>query len=433
MCAARSAPLPRQDWRTDSLGVLILMALVLLGVIGCGASWSPGGPSTLEPFSQLDLSSSDQEESGDNESFAEAELLPLRLGEDYTVSGLIDSASDVDIYDLGAVRSGDRILAEVFADDSLEGAIALFNGAGESLLVNDSQNVYRGRLGPYVDLVLKHDGDHAYLVVASTSGSDTIGGYTLAVRMTEGESLPSPIPQTVLLNFAGASGIGFGGRPDADIPGFDAADISSEFEGKTGDMVARIVEFVREDYAGLNVEVLSTSEGADDDGEVTRIHFGTYDPGLLGVAEGVDEYNSSTRQDAIVFTDTFAAFNTLDPTVEEMALAIANVASHEIGHLLGLVTSDSTDIMDITASLSQLMTDQAFETATLHPTVFPVGAQDSAAYLVDSVGGDAESFKLVKRLAVRRRALNAHPREVDLPRDGLQFGSCGPIHGSGRR
>ena len=52
--------------------------------------------------------------------------------------------------------------------------------------------------------------------------------------------------------------------------------------------------------------------------------------------------------------DTFEAFDPLRPSVAAMSQAIANVACHEIGHLLGLVhTQSPNDIMDVTASLRQ--------------------------------------------------------------------------------
>lgn len=422
--------------RFGTTPIVLFLLLLLAGNLGCGGDFSlSDNPSLVEPFSQLDL---DAEPAGDevaeNESFAQAQQLPVSVGVDYTLRGSIDSADDVDVYDVGPVETGDRVLAEVFADDGLQAAIALFDENGHSLLVNDSRNAYLGRLEPYVDIVARRGSAQAYLVVTSTPGTLSTGDYTLAVRIDPGAEAPSPTPQRILLNFDGAEDVGFGGRPDIDIPAFDAAGISPIFAGASADIADLITALVREDFAGLDVEILSTVEGASADEETSVIHFGTYDAALLGVAESVDEYNGEARQDAIVFTDTFAAFNPLNPSIDEMAQAIANVASHEIGHLLGLVhTSGSEDLMDITASLSQLMLDQSFAVAGLHPTVFLIGMQNSPVYLSDSVGADAAVQKAAARTALMRRAaglLRRPPGSPDLPRSGLHFGSCG--HGPRR-
>jgi len=193
-------------------------------------------------------------------------------------------------------------------------------------------------------------------------------------------------------------------RPSVDVPAFDAAYIDASFDGDTNALVRRIGEKVREDFAAYNVTILSTSEGSVADDTVTIVYFGRFDPALLGVAEGIDEYNAQSGQSAIVFTDTFAAFMPLRPTVGTMSQAIANVASHEIGHLLGLVhTQDPTDIMDVTASLRALTVDQDFGLAPIYEAVFPIGSQDSAQLLLDSVGGDASLAygKVQQRSSVR--------------------------------
>ncbi|MEE9295128.1 MAG: hypothetical protein V3W34_09255, partial [Phycisphaerae bacterium] len=97
-------------------------------------------------------------------------------------------------------------------------------------------------------------------------------------------------------------------------------------------------------------------------------------------------------QEAIVFADTFEVFSALSPTIEEYAQAIANVTSHETGHLLGLVhTQDVRGLMDITATLRQLTWNQAFSRSPIEKSTFPMGYQDAAVTLVDSVGGDLET------------------------------------------
>lgn len=163
-------------------------------------------------------------------------------------------------------------------------------------------------------------------------------------------------------------------------------------------------------------------------GSVSTIHFGAEDSVLLGVAESVDEFNEHPVQEAIVFTDTFRAFNVLAPTIEEYAQALANVASHEIGHLLGLVhTRDTRGVMDISASLRQLMRNQAFLQSPLDDALFPTGFQNAVVTLVDGVGGDAEyvqTLSLAQLGGDRRAALKAGLRDARIDPPRVVLSSC---------
>ena len=111
-----------------------------------------------------------------------------------------------------------------------------------------------------------------------------------------------------------------------------------------------------------------------------------------------------------------------------MSQALANVASHEIGHLLGLVhTSDPQGIMDITASLSQLLDDQDFTMSALHGDVFPLGSQDAVQSLADTLGGDAElgrALAQTSELDIRslKQAVTTRARSV------AHFSTCSLDH-----
>ena len=94
-------------------------------------------------------------------------------GESRLIHGSITGASDVDVYDLGAVMPGDRIIVEMTTEGSLDGAVALFDESGAALLVNDHRNIYLGRSQPYVDVVSRTPGDSCY-VAASATPSTTL-------------------------------------------------------------------------------------------------------------------------------------------------------------------------------------------------------------------------------------------------------------------
>jgi len=369
------------------------------------------------------------EESNANGLLELAESVELSAGTSI-IRGSISGQSDVDVFDLGPVEPGDRVLISVTPDAGLQSAVALFDDTGSALLVNDHQNVYLGKRGPFVDVVIRKSSRSCLVAYASTPGFASSGDYVLGASIEFPVAIPDPNPDVVLLNFDGASNVRISTRPPADVPSFDAADIDASLAGDTDALIARIVDRVREDFAAFDVTILSTSEGAVADNATTSVHFGRFDPALLGVAEGIDEYNATSGQSAIVFTDTFEAFMVLRPTIGELSQSIANVASHEIGHLLGLVhTADAGDIMDVTASLRALMLNQDFGVAPLYEAVFPIGSQDSAQLLLDGVGGDAGlAFgKMRSRAAVRDDEYEVGPAEQPA-RSIVHFGSCGLEH-----
>ncbi len=397
-------------------------SFLLIGIFGLGGCGfdptSPGG------FAPPTLGSSIIDEGEDDNDLFEAAERHSVTREGMMLQGELDSAGDIDVYDLGPVVPGDRVVAELAASDGLKGVVALFDDNHDLLLVNDYRNIYLGVATPFIDVVLQRPSQHCYVAVAAAAGTDSLGSYGLITRLEAGTALPEPRPDSVLLDFIGGPGVRIGGRTPVDVPVFDAADIDDRFAGTTDRLIELVVRYVREDFEGFNVTILSTSEGDGPAAGQTRLYFGTLDEGLLGVAEGVDEFNLLSEQEAIVFTDTFRVFNPINPSVDEMARALANVASHEIGHLLGLVhTRGSKDIMDVTASLSQLTLDQYFGRAPLFAEVFPTGAQDSALCLLESVGGDPE-VAFAKAQTAARRSLSHRDIAGPSARAGLVLSSC---------
>lgn len=345
-------------------------------------------------------------------------------GEPQRITGRISGSGDVDVYDLGPLLPGDRVRVEVDADAGLEGAIGLFDDTGCTLLINDHRNVYLGRQGPFIDVTVRRPSSSCLIAFAPTPGFDSVGGYELATAIEAGAIVPSPRQDAFVLDFEGGRNIRIGTRPGINVPSFDAQNISADFEGMTPAMIAQIVTRVRSRFAPYNLTIYSTSETFDDDQSLSRVYFGTFDPALLGVADGVDEYNALTAQHAIVFTDTFEAFDPLRPSVAAMSQAIANVACHEIGHLLGLVhTQEPHDVMDVTASLRQLMEDQVFGRAPIYSTVFPLGDQDSAQMLLDAVGGDAEAARVGASLVDPKSPVWAKTNDPPA-RDLVWLGGC---------
>ena len=412
--------------RGDYARRIAYLAALLLS--GCGSGLGTGGIGGLSSSLNLSTVGLDDEstfyETDANEGFESAELVEVS-SQSRVIRGSIDDAADVDIYDFGAVVPGDRIIVNTTTAATLSGAVGLFDGNGTELLVNDHRNVYLGRVEPFVDVVIREASPSCFLAVTATPGYGSSGDYALTASRQEDAASLTPEPDVVLMVFDGGERVRIGSRDPINVPAFDAAAILDRYAGETQTMMDQVVEMVRDDYAAYDITILSTHEGDTFASGMTRLYFGTYDPALLGVAEGVDEFNATTQQNAIVFTDTFAAFSPLSPSTAQMSQALANVASHEIGHLLGLVhTEDPLGIMDVTASLNELLRDQALTRSPIYSAVFPVGYQDAVTYLLDVLGGDEQLAMAARPDRTRRTHRSILDGERSPARKGWRLSSC---------
>ncbi|UCG16118.1 MAG: matrixin family metalloprotease [Phycisphaerales bacterium] len=401
-----------------------------IGFIACtlfvaaGCSTVGSGPQSAEAASPSDSETSDLSGVDDNDDmnvvimppaangdmptsgpFADAAFFSLNDSQ-VTIEGTISDPSDVDIYDIGPVSAGDQIVIDVQAQSDLDAAAAVFDANENLVYANDDRAYYAKLLDPMISVQIRHDSAHCYVAIASSFSTGTRGDYVVSVTHA---AAPGPVEvdkQHVYLNFDGAVSVVIGTRPAVDVPAFEGSLIAPEFEGQTDELIDRIMELVRQDFAGVNVEFVSSREGERPVEPHSTVHFGAYDQDLLGIAENIDEYNERLVQQAVVFVDTFRAFLPLSPSVDEMAQVLANVASHETAHLLGLQhTNDPHSIMDVTATLRQMMGPQSFLRAPLDEYVFPIGYQDGPQLLVEAVGGDLATAKAAAAQQLNLRAL----------------------------
>ena len=245
------------------------------------------------------------EADGSNTSFDAAQSVAVPDGSEIEIAGQIGSVTDVNLFDLGSVNVGDRVVAEIDGVGEFDPTSALFDADGNLLLLNDDGNFFAGLLGSRRDLVVAADTAHCFLAVATSPDNASSGDYTGRVSISRGGAAPIPSPQSVVLDFDGASAVSIGGRAPVNVPAFDAALIDSSYAGQTDDMILVIQSRVNQDFGGLNLLVRTSADAAVNPAVDSVVYFGTFSATLLGLADNVDTYNSDPSQNAIIYVDTF--------------------------------------------------------------------------------------------------------------------------------
>ncbi len=234
-------------------------------------------------------------------------------------------------------------------------------------------------------------GDTKSLYLGVTSSYTGTGDFRLTVRNRAGNPVPAPVGQVVYLNFAGGYDISVHTRRGMVLEAFEGAMLGDAYADATRALKDAIVAALWTDYAGYNVTIRSSDDGPPPDGPHATLHFGGLDRQLLGLADGVDQYNADPNQHAIIYVQSFAEFEVMGLSADEMGQMVGNVASHELGHLLGLFhTRVPDDLMDTTGTAWDLAGDQFFQVAELEPSVFPFGSENSPARLAETLGTRSE-------------------------------------------
>jgi hypothetical protein len=299
-----------------------------------------------------------------------------------SISGSVLGSGNYQLYDLGAAVVGDEWSVALTSASASDAFIAVLLDADNDLLM-------RTRISAHAPLqhIVRRDTPHLFLGVTPTAGSGG-GDFRYTVSLEPGVAVPPPMTQTVYLNFAGGQGVYVQSRGPISFGVFDAAVLGAIYSGQTQQVKDVIVATMRERYALYEVEFLTSDDGPPPaDGQYSAVHFGGYDNVLLGLADGVDMYNEVPAQDAIIYVERFAPYQVMELTTEEIGVMIGNVASHELGHLLGLYhTSSADEVMDLSPSAWDLAGPQAFARAALERTVFPTGTENTPRLLEETVG-----------------------------------------------
>jgi hypothetical protein len=377
------------------IGMLVL-AISLTLLAGCGSvSQLPIASDDLEDGNQdPDVTSELGKTRGEpNDTFDQALVAVFSADGRALLQGTMGAFEDRDVYLLDAIEPGELVRLDANTNgSSLDVSVGLFDDQQRLVYENDDRSSSGSRaLDSYFEFVTRHAGDPYYLVVthsAFASESGQTGGYLIDVYRAPGREIPPPEPQTLLLNFDG-------GQVNSPVLGrltldpFDSGDIIDAYEGQTERVKELIRTTVIQNFERFDIDVLTSDDPlpADVDG-YSIIHFGGFSRRAFGIAEQVDLYNVDCCDDAIIYTESFTpqVFSRI-PTVDEIGVAIGNIASHEAGHLLGLNhVDDDFALMDAASPADAFLQDQEFINAPLHEDIMAIGTQDAALLLEEAVG-----------------------------------------------
>lgn len=414
---------------------VIGLALACTG--GCAQSTTVDGIPISLPGAVFSMavgefsSDADVFENGVNSSFSQANSAPLTPGQTLLIAGEISSLDDVDMFNVGPLEAGTRITVDVNGV-IVDTQVTLFDENGEFFAFNDDRNFEEGNIDPLIDHVLRYSTTATYIAVemdfgAKLSENHNLSGYEIHVTAEPGEPIPPTQPQNLVINFEGSSFVAIKDFYYGPVPVFDPYLIHMDYEGLRDVFINEIMQKVRDDFAGYNVFVYRSTDADVPWPNVSTIHVGGANPGLFGIANNVDDYNAVTVEEGIVYAESFAALirNNNAPSTMEMAQAIANVVTHEAGHLLGLhhTILNPVEIMQTTSTSEELMLDEAFGTTRLDN--HGVGKQNARKRLLQSVGGSTSvlskplpNLKPYIEAARHAQATNATIFEKSL------FGSC---------
>lgn len=388
---------------------VIGLGALVLAVGGCGASPSggsggppdddgtvpvDGGVGTTGLLQDGNVGTSQSKPAGEpNGSFVQALATTYDSQNVVRLQGSIERTGDLDVFSLGPLAAGDRIVVDV---EGLSGffdpSVAAFDKNFSLFMDNDDVDTLAGLYDCFFEEIVRHDSNPYYLVVghsAFASPGWEVGNYRVTLTVERADQVP-PRPQIVFLDFEG-------GPVEVEpeglllvnmLPPFEAGAIDPVYEGQDELIKEAIIASVIENYERFDVTIVTDPAELPLGEAYSTVMLGGHSQLAFGIAEAVDHYNADPGDTAIIFTEAFDPTKFTDtPTALELGLAIGNIAAHEAGHLLGLNHVDDPDaIMDGASPADTFVRDQDFRVGPLSSDVLPIGNQDAPLLLSEIVG-----------------------------------------------
>ncbi len=343
-----------------SLITKITCLAVSLTIAGCGTDILP---ETSIPKTELEP----------NDNFATAQEIVTNNANSISISGTLNDGYDTDIFNVGELSNGTKLTIEIKSSDSIlsEGlTIALFDKDYDIAYLEDID------VSSYYQKAFTHIIRKAgtYFLGITSQDGYVPDNFSYDIRINKTSSnVPSHGKQIVYLDFNGANNISLGEDFYSHLEPFSQA-INQYNDREIANLITNLV---REDYKDFDIQIISSYDSSAPIWQHTTVYITGDDGEYLGLSEHLDWYNSDLTDYAVVFA---GSFDSTGFTTEQYAQSIANVISHELGHLLGLIhTDDDTELMDEATPASRLAEDQDFHRAPIAD--FPIGWQDSIELL----------------------------------------------------
>ncbi|NLX20279.1 MAG: hypothetical protein GXY55_01230 [Phycisphaerae bacterium] len=326
-----------------------------------------------------------------NDTFDTALTIILNTKGRAYLQGTISTPDDVDVFVMDGLTPGDRLLVDVGSvSAALDARLAIFDEAGRLAFENDDRSAALFQYDPYLNVVIRRESMVYFLAIARSPFAErrAYGSYEALITVVHGSNVPVPVPQTLVLNFGGGS-IFIPPSSRYTVGAFDTADIHPAYAGQTQAVQNQIVATMLNNFEGLALDLrVVPSDAWPPANTYSTLLFGGTHSRALGIAQDIDAYNSDQTDEAIVFTDLFtpSRFGRVLSNAE-LGTAIGNVATHEMGHLLGLRhVANIYDLMDTTGSSATLLLNQDWLDSPLDETIFPIGTQDGLLLLLETIG-----------------------------------------------